>query len=862
MPRALQSALAKPLRENHRTSTHGISPSVPKLSARAQVPHDTTVDDMETPQLKQRKPKALSRLIVEPEEEDEAFSTVPVEQMSARGVFLLSMAVTSFAAFTLFAVAELTHHHPRFLLADVLQGETHFAAQWALLLAVPATSAAAWFPISISHAPRGVLRITSSVPPPSPDSPALSLPPTSSLLTKLARRYRRNHMFAIYQSVGWTLYGLFVALQLVCFGSDSVRDLPFCRPGSRSVQAVAAFIAEVLIISSVLTLEKRRDRNRQRRKDRFVVQLNNFNNMLLLVGATLLALASEYTRMFPHPSGSSVGYPMATGLGSLALFVTALFNTYGLGGVLSTKDGWNFYQPFMGGARFVLFQIVSWTCFGAGAALQVLYLLSLVVVELELFVGAMAVAGSLFVVAEIGMMMSLLVFRKSTQSPRRSGSGVHVKTAGDECVSEAKSTEGEVVPAEKSDETTVASPVQAYLFGFHERLRDFADECLAVLVIGGLANIQFIPNALMFVYFALTTNLSPTGVAFYGMMATVMEFFMVISRSIATHLYLKDSHNGLRKDVNRYHVKYVLPQIVTGCLPAVVTYRHYINDKEEAFVPVLLLTMFVYVYEFTYRGNPQQTGCRERASWVTGRSFLVDTVKRYFQGTIIRMAPLDPEKQYVLSFHPHGIMPISVMWLQFTAQWRKLFPNFYAHILTASILHQIPLARDVLHFYGSREVTRQAFAYTLQQKESVLLVPGGQAEMLEQQSAKNEVRVYTHHKGFIRLAIEHGVPLVPVLSFKEGEMMDNVQAPMLQRWFVKKLAFPFPYFPYGRALLPIPRRISIPIVVGEPMDVPHIEKPTQKDIDKVHARYFAVLQEMFEKYKDEVGCGDYKLVFI
>ncbi|KAG2532451.1 hypothetical protein BBO99_00001058 [Phytophthora kernoviae] len=520
--------------------------------------------------LVRRKPGTPPRISVEPEDEDEAFAAVPVEQMSVRGVFLLSMAIVSFAAFTLFA------------LSDVLQGETHAAAQWALLLAVPATSAAAWFPISISHAPQGVIRIKSSMPPPTPDSPAPSFSPGSSLLTRLARRYRRNHMFAIYQSVGWTLYGLFVALQLACFEPQNVCTLLFCQPGIHSVQAGAAFIAEVLIISSVLTLERRRDRNRQRRKDRFVVQLNNFNNMLLLVGATLLALVSEYSRAFPNPSGSSVGYSMAAGLGSLALFVTALLNTYGLGGVLSTKDGWNFYQPFMGGARFVLFQKVSWTCFGAGTALQLLYLISLVVVELELFMD----------------------------------------------------------------------------------------------------------------------------------------------------------------------------------------------------------------------------------------------------------------------------------------QWRKLFPNFYAHILTASVLHQMPLARDILHFYGSREVTRNAFAYTLQNKESVLLVPGGQAEMLEQRSAQKEVRVYTHHKGFIRLAIEHGVPLVPVLSFNEGEMMDNVQAPMMQRWFVKKLAFPFPYFPYGRGLLPIPRKVNIPIVVGEPLEVPHIPKPTQDDVDKVHTKYFAALEEIFVKYKDEVGCGDYKLVFI
>ncbi|KAL3666634.1 hypothetical protein V7S43_008256 [Phytophthora oleae] len=436
-------------------------------------------------QLKQRKSRELPPIVTR--DDDVAFTTTPVERMNSPSIFLLTMAVTSFTAFMLFALAKLTHHHPRFLLANVLQGDTHNAAQWVLLLAVPATSAAAWFPISISHAPTGVLRITSAVPPPTPDSPALSFSPTSSLFSRLARRYRRNHMFAIYQSVAWTLYGLFVALQLICFSSDRVRDLPFCRPGSRSVQAVAAFIAEVLIISSVLTLEKRRDRNRQRRKDRFVVQLNNFNNMLLLVGATLLAIASEYTRVFPHPSGSSGGYPMATGLGSLALFVTALFNTYGLGGVLSTKDGWNFYQPFMGGARFVMFQIVSWTCFGAGAALQVLYLLSLVVVELELFVGAMAVAGSLFVVAEIGMMMSLLVFKKS----------------GHSCGQKAE----EIDDITNSDGTSTDISTREAV-SFHERLRDFAEECLGVMTIGVLANIYFIPNIFIFVLFALTTNLS------------------------------------------------------------------------------------------------------------------------------------------------------------------------------------------------------------------------------------------------------------------------------------------------------------------------------------------------------------------
>ncbi|GMF49587.1 unnamed protein product [Phytophthora lilii] len=166
----------------------------------------------------------------------------------------------------------------------------------------------------------------------------------------------------------------------------------------------------------------------------------------------------------------------------------------------------------MGGARFVLFQIVSWTCFGAGAALQVLYLLSLVVVELELFVGAMAVAGSLFVVAEIGMMMSLLVFRKSTQSK-----------------SEHESVK------EDSACTTARNTPSSLPLSFHERLCNFADECLGVMVVGGLANIYVVPNIMMFSLFALTSNLNSYGVVQYGFLAWGVEAAMMMSRSIATH---------------------------------------------------------------------------------------------------------------------------------------------------------------------------------------------------------------------------------------------------------------------------------------------------------------------------------------
>jgi hypothetical protein len=33
-------------------------------------------------------------------------------------------------------------------------------------------------------------------------------------------------------------------------------------------------------------------------------------------------------------------------------------------------------------------------------------------------------------------------------------------------------------------------------------------------------------------------------------------------------------------------------------------------------------------------------------------------------------------------------------------------------------------------------------------------------------------------------------------------------------------------------------------------------------VDRVHAEYFVRLQELFVEFKDEAGCGDWKLVLL
>lgn len=715
-------------------------------------------------------------------------------RLSARGVLLLALACATFEAFALCALLELHHVLPAALawLLPAEDARLSSASLWLLLVAVPVTGVASFAPGSIiSHA---VIQ------------PAPSIAHRSKKSPTSTRSRLQDGYFQVFQLVAWLLYAAFLS------GFAWSHWTAYDAAGERTTLAVLAFIAETLLVSSVLALERHAPRSP--RRERLVVMANNFANMLLTVGALVLACSAELARQ--HRENA---YALTVGADGVALVVTAVFNTYGLGGVLAPKAGWKFYQPFTGGAKFMLFQAISWTCFAVGLFLQGLYLLSVVILELELFVGATALAGSLFLVSEVLMVMSLLVFKGSS---------------------------------------TTATNANANAKTIQQQLRDVAEDCLGAFLVGLFANVQWVPSALFVVLFAVTTRLSALQVLLYVLLTTFVEALIIISRSIAVHLYNQDSKYGKRTEVSEFRAKYLFPQVTAMLLPAVLAYTHY-KASHDAALPFTILAVAFYVYVPAYAGQPQVTGARKKQHWVTQRSEVMEKVADYFDGQLFREAPLDPQQHYILGFHPHGILTSTVQWLQFSQRWRDLFPGVYGHILTASVLHQIPLARDVLQFFGGREVSRQAFVRALENNESVMLVPGGQAEMLEQRSGQKQVRVYTHHKGFIRLAIEHGVPLVPVLSFKEGETMDNVQAPMVQRWFIKRLAFPFPYFPYGRLGLPIPRRVKMAIAVGAPLVVEKHEHPTPAQVEAVHAEYFERVRGLFDKYKDAAGCHDYTL---
>lgn len=62
---------------------------------------------------------------------------------------------------------------------------------------------------------------------------------------------------------------------------------------------------------------------------------------------------------------------------------------------------------------------------------------------------------------------------------------------------------------------------------------------------------------------------------------------------------------------------------------------------------------------------------------------------------------------------------------------------------------------------------------------------------------------------------------------------------------------------------PIPSRVPIITIVGDPIKCPQIENPTREDIDRVRILYVEKLQEIFAQFADRYApqrLGDLKIV--
>eukprot|EP00051_Salpingoeca_urceolata_P013186 m.164831 g.164831 ORF g.164831 m.164831 type:complete len:806 (+) comp17722_c0_seq8:203-2620(+) len=286
-------------------------------------------------------------------------------------------------------------------------------------------------------------------------------------------------------------------------------------------------------------------------------------------------------------------------------------------------------------------------------------------------------------------------------------------------------------------------------------------------------------------------------------------------------------------------------------------------------VPYSVVTgwlLIAAVYIHTFANGPSRSGWRCLQD-VDGHP-VFDELATYFDFRVIAEDTLNPDEQHILGYHPHGVFPASLGWMHLTSRWQEKFPNIRPGTLVSSVLHLIPVVRDVAQLFRGYDVSKESFLSALDKERSVFLVPGGQMEMIKSKSASKSIYVYSKHRGFVRLALQYAaankrsINLVPTFCFGESLILDNAPTPYSwQLLSVKRLRANIFFFPYGACGFPgVPRPLPLTLVVGKAIKVPVVDRITEDIVDLLQRRYYTALQQLFDKHRSVIeGHGGYEL---
>ncbi|KAJ3147606.1 2-acylglycerol O-acyltransferase 1 [Geranomyces variabilis] len=232
----------------------------------------------------------------------------------------------------------------------------------------------------------------------------------------------------------------------------------------------------------------------------------------------------------------------------------------------------------------------------------------------------------------------------------------------------------------------------------------------------------------------------------------------------------------------------------------------------------------------------------------------------YFGAELVKTAELDPAKNYVFGYHPHGIYAYG-LFPNFITQYSgfaKKFPGINLRFSTLDVNWSIPIWREIQMGFGTVSVSAKSLKHVLTKKGpgwSALIVIGGADEALLAYPNTNDI-ILNRRKGFVKVAIQTGASLVPVFTFGENDLfwqVNDESAPAIrkaQQRLAKVLTYSLPIY-WGRlGMFFLPRKTRLVSVVGRPIDVLQNDNPTRQEIAELHARYVQELIALFNAHKD------------
>jgi 1-acyl-sn-glycerol-3-phosphate acyltransferase len=231
-------------------------------------------------------------------------------------------------------------------------------------------------------------------------------------------------------------------------------------------------------------------------------------------------------------------------------------------------------------------------------------------------------------------------------------------------------------------------------------------------------------------------------------------------------------------------------------------------------------------------------------------NFLLD---HYFRMEVHGWHRLPPAPALIVGIHSGGILPIDAYAFGFS--WfrefgRERVPRATSH----DFLMQTPAIGTYLSKIGSVPASHEGIMAALDGGQDVILYPGGDLDALRPWRKRDEV-IFGGRKGWIRMALEAQVPIVPVANvggsdtlfvLTEGQgLAKTLRLDKLLRakTFPIGLGFPFGLLPASIPQIPLPAKLRSEILEpiyldgdeGERFDDEYVERKEQEVVAALQA---------------------------
>jgi len=190
--------------------------------------------------------------------------------------------------------------------------------------------------------------------------------------------------------------------------------------------------------------------------------------------------------------------------------------------------------------------------------------------------------------------------------------------------------------------------------------------------------------------------------------------------------------------------------------------------------------------------------------------------KLYFRADVSGLDRIPPEGPVLLVGNHSGGTMIADTFVFAQAFYDHFGPDRLFHQLAHDLVFKVPGLRTMVQRYGTVPASPANMRRALERGAALLVYPGGEEDSFRPSWETSEID-FAGRTGFVKLALEHGVPIVPVVALGGqetalflGRGRRVARALSLNRLARLKVIPPVIGPPFGVTVLDFPGRIPLP----------------------------------------------------